>query len=82
MQYTSVVFSIANCIIYIITYRAHKLEDIEHKESGGGQSASAKPQTAAANKGSAQKPETDEFKDPDKNIDVCCLARNYALLMQ
>ena len=67
-------------------YRAHKLEDIEHKESGGGQSASAKPQTAAANKGSAQKtqskPETDEFKDPDKNIDVCCLTRNYVLLMQ
>jgi hypothetical protein len=62
-------------------YRAHELKDIEHKESGGGQSASAKPQTAAARGAQSTqktqpKPETDEFKDPDKNIDVCCLARN------
>lgn len=60
--------------------RAHELKDLAHKESSGGQSASAKPQAAAAQgSGGAQpaskaktKPETDEFEDPDKNIHVCC----------
>ena len=61
-------------------YRVHELEDVAQKKLGGGQSASAEPKTAAA-KGSGEtqptpkappKPETDEFKDPDKNIDVCC----------
>lgn len=61
-------------------YRAHELKNIEHKVSGGGQSASAKPQTDTASKGSTQKTqsklETDKFEDPDKNIDVCYLIRS------
>ena len=61
-------------------YRAHELKNIEHKVSGGGQSASAKPQIDTASKGSTQKTqsklETDKFEDPDKNIDVCYLTRS------
>ena len=75
------------CVYYMCTcmYRVHELVDLAHKELGGAQSTSAKPQTGAKGSGEPQptpkdkpkpKPETDEFKDPDKNIDVCCTGCN------